>query len=135
MFVPHSLHQSNTIKINIVIHNRLYKTLGGGCIYGKVMNKYNHKAVGDTGAAVCCSPSDKIEKMGIKNFELLRSNLNLFSADKRKLNIRGCVPVKIITRRTDGTSVSTIDLLYFVDGLQKTFLSKDALIQLGSVST
>ena len=87
MFVPHSLHQSNTIKIDIIIHSRLYKTLGGVGISGKVMNKYNHKVVGDTGAAVCCSPSDKIKKMGLKNFELLRLNLNIFSADKRKLNI------------------------------------------------
>lgn len=62
--------------------------------------------------------------------ELIESNLTLYAADKRKLHIKGYIPVKLKARSKDGSSIETSDLLYFVEGLNKTYQLKDAMEQL-----
>ena len=59
--------------------------------------------------------------------------MELFSADGRKLTVRGCLPVIIFTGKYDNQK-STREVLYFVDGFKNTILSRGALKKLGSVS-
>ena len=67
---------------------------------------------------------------------LFKRNLNLFATDRKKLTIVGRIllPVKIFTKRRDSSVASMTDLLYFVEGLKETFISKDALTNLVSIS-
>ena len=46
----------------------------------------------------------------------------------------GCIPVAIKAIKTDGSLTSTKEVFYFVEGLQKTFLSRNALTTMGSIS-
>ena len=46
---------------------------------------------GDTGASICCTGTDMLGKLGIKRTELLKTNVDLYVADKCKLTILGVV--------------------------------------------
>ena len=87
----------------------------------------------DTGAALCCAPTSTVNTFGIRESNLFKSSLNLFAADRRKLYITGSIPVTVSMRRSDRAMSSTKDILYFVVNLKRTFISKDALIELNII--
>ena len=69
------------------------------------MSKYVRKskkvfAVADTGANACFAPVTMAKKLGMKMFNTFQSSLSLFTADRRKLDIKGYIPV--ITAARDG---------------------------------
>ena len=115
----------------IKIDTESHAVLGGAILKGD-LPLHRYEAIADTGAAICCTSDKEMEKMGLKKSTVLKSNLKLYAADKRQLDIVGCVPVNISTKQED--EVITIkEILYFVNGLDKTFISKDALVALGAV--
>ena len=99
------------------------------------LNITNIPAVADTGAEVCCAPSSIVTKMGLKMSDTFRTKVCLYAADKRKLHIKGCLPVIISTRKPDGMRFSTRELIYFVDNIKDVFLSHEALVDLGSITS
>ena len=128
-FVSHTVTKNNVMKIDIQTDSNSFIKLGGKG-HLKHIKLSGREAVADTGASLNCSPTIDISKYGLTEDRLLKSHLNLFVGDKRKLNIKGYIPVKFTARSENGSFTETTDLLYFVDGLKKTFLSKDALAQL-----
>ena len=55
--------------------------------------------MGDIGVEICYKSTSHIADLGIKESNLFKSNLNQFAADRSKLTILGCIPVKIFTQR------------------------------------
>ena len=73
--------------------------------------------------------------MGIRRYNLLKTSVGLTVADKRVVTILGVVPVFITTRRAiSKEGVHTRQLLYIVKELKGTFISREALQDLGVVS-
>ena len=56
--------------------------------------------------------------------------MSLYAADRRKLKVKGHIPVKITTRSKEGKPMVITNLLYFVEGLNRTYLSKNVVEQL-----
>ena len=90
---------------------------------------------GDTGATICCTGVAMLDKLGIRRYNLLKTSVGLTVADKRVVTILGVVPVFITTRRAiSKEGVHTRQLLYIVRELKGTFISRDALEDLGVIS-
>ena len=90
---------------------------------------------GDTGATICCTGIPMLDKLGIRRHHLLKTSLVLTVADKRVVTILGVVPVYITTRRAiSKEGVHTRQLLYIVKELKGTFISREALEDLGVIS-
>ena len=56
--------------------------------------------------------------------------MSLYAADRRKLKVKGHIPVKITTRSKEGKPMVITNLLYFVEGLNRSYLSNNAMEQL-----
>ena len=134
-FVSRPMKQSNTMEVEITFDVENHLKLGGIAPRRKTFEKFKQDAVCDTGAAICCTGALNIDKVGINSSEILQSNLKLYAADRRQLYIKGCAPVQISTTDIHGSIVTIKEMLYFVEGLQRTFLSKDALVDLGVIPT
>ena len=100
-FVPTQLKQTNTINVDIKFDPINLIDLGGKVHEEKVPVQRSHEAIADTGAAICCTPISEIEKMGLSKSTILKSNLKLYAADRRQLDIIGCAPVQISTFQQD----------------------------------
>ena len=90
---------------------------------------------GDTGATICCTGTEMLKRLGIMKFHLFKTEVALTVADKRVMTILGVMPVNITVRRAGSEELAhTKQLLYFVKELRGTFISKDALQDLGIIS-
>jgi hypothetical protein len=72
--------------------------------------------------------------MGLKLYQLLPTNLTLFTADKKSLTVLGAVAVIISVKCGDGSIATTRDMLYIVQELTSVFVSRDALSNLSIVN-
>ena len=129
------IQRNYSLTVDIIIDEVEYKALGGKKVlnFRTIRNKFNHEVIADTGAYVCCTSPEEVKYYGIDMSETLKSSLQLFAADGRKLNVRGSIPVKIFAATYDAPKIVK-EILYFVDGFQNTILSRKALKELGSVS-
>ena len=76
-----------------------------------------------------CAAND-IRKYGLKEEDLINSSMSLYAADRRKLKVKGHISVKITARLKEGKPMVITHLLYVVEGLNRTYLSKDTMEQL-----
>ena len=61
--------------------------------------------------------------------------LTLFTANYKFLIVMGAMPIFISTHAVDGvTEVIVRDLMYIVEEIDTTFISRDALVDMGSVN-
>ena len=98
------------MKINIETDNANYKKIGGkGRLRPTKLTI--QEAVTDTGASLCCCPANDIRKYGLKEEDLIESDVSLYAADRRKLKIKGHIPVNIIARSKKGEPMVFTDLL------------------------
>jgi len=88
-------------------------------------------AIGDTGASVCCSGLPLLRKLGASAKHLLPTSLELKAANGGSLQVLGAVTVLI--KAGSKHDKETRELLYVVKDLKSTFVSKDALVELGII--
>ena len=72
--------------------------------------------------------------LGMKHEDLFGAMIKLYAADRRKLEIVGCIPVIIDVKRPSSDNVMIRQMLYFVKGINKVFISKEGLAEIGSIS-
>ena len=118
-FVNYTVGRNNHLRINIETDSDNFTKLGSAL---RPIKLSGQELVADTGALLCCSPVADINKYDLNRKELLESNLTLYAVNKRKLHIKGYIPVKLNARTRDGSFMETSKLLYFFDGLNKTYL-------------
>jgi hypothetical protein len=135
-YVPTAPGNTRRIKVEIAVDKEQYGKLGGRSPGEPLPRARTMKAeaVGDTGASICCVDPSLLRSLGVREEELLPTSVPLYAADKRRLRVRGCVPVTVRTRTVpSGTEVEVRDLLYVVDGIKAVYLSLAALKRLGAV--
>ena len=88
-------------------------------------------AIADTGATVCCGGVPLLRKLGLNISQLLPTALELRAANGIALTVIGVIPILISSAHNDELQVR--ELLYIVKELRSTFISRDALIDLGSI--
>ena len=130
-YVPSRITKNQLLDVSVTLDKSQYFKLGGA---GRKTTDQTVKteAVADTGAAVCCAPTSEIGNYGLRKTDLIEKSINLFAADRRKLKIVGCVPVVIKAKRTNRSIAKTSQIMYFVEGVSKTFISRSALSAMGS---
>ena len=144
-FVPSNQKKLNRMSVSLKVdqrnHTVLWEMLDHAAgVEASKRAKLRAKAteansIADTGATVCCSGTDIMQDMGLTMKNLLPTNLTLFAANRKGLTVLGAVPVLITAKTVDGGQpVTTRDLLYIVEELTFMFLSRDALVNLGSIS-
>ena len=75
-----------------------------------------------------------LQSMGVEQTDLLKTDVCLYAADRRKLSILGVLPVVVTSRKAvTGELVEIRGLLYIVDELGKLYVSREALMALGSI--
>jgi hypothetical protein len=109
-----------------------------GCVRGQEArlpdNKVDTDAVGDT--AVCCSGPSIMQSLGLSVSDVLQTEMTLFVANNKGLTVLGAVPVEISVQPLyGGPLVKTRDRLYIVEELTYMFICRDALVDMGSIST
>ena len=131
-FIPHTPGTDSHLEIDIKVDSVSLWDLCKKEINHKTVIRKGHRAVADTGAAICCAPVQEIKELGLKQSDVMRSTLRLYAADGRRLEIEGCIPVQITAHMQTG--LGTIkEMLYFINSLDQVFLSKEALIALGAI--
>ena len=131
---PIEASKGNKFHVNVKLDAGIFRDLGGTCKLSKYARKFKKvKAIPDTGANACFAPLKMVRKLGIKMCDTFLSNTSLFTADRRKLDIKGYVPVVFTTLDSEGNKVLVRDLLYFVKNLKEVFISHQVLIDLGTI--
>ena len=88
-------------------------------------------AVADTGACVCCSGPGLLKDLGIDRSTLFKTNMELSAANKKLMNVLGCIPVLISARTIDRKMSEPVHvMLYIVKELKEMFISREALTDL-----
>ena len=123
-YVPTSPGDTTRVQVEVTVDREQYGKLGGGGTLARARTM-NTAAVGDTGASLCCMDPDMLTRWGIKEAELLPTAVPLYAAGKRRLRVRGCLPIRVRTRTVpSGEWVETRDMLYMVDGIKTLYLSR-----------
>lgn len=89
-------------------------------------------AVADTGATVTCGGPDILAALGVRRTDLMPSNIQLFAANKSRLEVLGVLPVSLALTADSGRQQVT-DMLHIVRELSGMYLSRDVLTSLGSI--
>ena len=98
--VCQSVKWSNIMQVNIKVDRETHAQLS--CYAYKKTRATKviiRDTLGDIREAICYTSTSDIADLGIKESNLFKSNLNQFAADRSKLTIVGCIPVKIFTQR------------------------------------
>ena len=123
------------LQVGITVDREQYQELAGVMAPGEDCQHPVAKepGVADTGASVCCSGTDMVHAMGVSRTDLLETDVCLYAAKRKKLNIIGVLPVLVSSRRVGtGELVETKQLLYIVEELGKFYLSREPSQTLGS---
>ena len=129
-----------SIEVDKVNYGKLWKSLNEGKDMkdpGQRMNddKIHAVAIGDTGATVCCTSIEMMRSLGLVREQLLPTNLTLVAANRKSLSVLGAVPILLEVMSVDGSTPVVIrDLMYVVEEVRHTYISRDALEGLGSVN-
>ena len=132
-FRPYKIDRCNTMNVSIELDAKNFEQLAGKTT-GLRTRTAEVEAVGDTGAAVCCAPAEFVQGLGMKQEELFGAEIKIYAADRRKLDIVGCIPVKIKLKGPNRGNVMIRQMLYFVKGINRVFISKEGLAEIGSIS-
>ena len=75
-FINYTVSRNNLMQINIETDGANYTKIGGkGNL--RPIKLSNQEVVANTGASLCCSPAGDVYKYGLKEKELIKSNLSL----------------------------------------------------------
>ena len=84
----------------------------------------------DTGATVVCHGPELMDKMKIGKSQLMKADIKLYAANRRRLDVLGCLPFHITHVESEQ---STLEMVYVVKELRGLYLSKNCLVALGCI--
>ena len=125
-----------SLPVELRVDKEGYQDLSGTCAPGKVDHRRVTKcsSIADTGASVCCSGSDVLQSLGVHKDDLLETEVNLYAADRKKLTVMGVLPVVIASKRVGSGDMAEVrELVYIVEELGRLYVSREALVALGSI--
>ena len=89
------------LQVRVAVDKEQYHELSGTQAPGEEHQEdaANQSAVGDTGASVCCSGTDVLRSMKVRQEDLIPTGVCLYAANRKKLTILGMLPVIVSSRR------------------------------------
>ena len=93
------------------------------------------QCMADTGCQNCLAGMKTVSPLGITTDTLIPVTLKMHAANNKGIRILGAVVLRISGKDNDGNKVETRQVTYVTDSTDKFFLSRDACIELGMIST
>ena len=92
-------------------------------------------AMADTGCQSCLAGINLLKAMGLQKTHLIPVTMKMTAANSQGIEILGALPLRISGKSSSGSSVFTHQLVYFTPSTSRLFLSKQACISLGLISS
>ena len=85
------------LQVGIMVDKEQYQELAGVKAPGtdSQHKEVKKSGVADTGASVCCSGTDMLNVLGVSKADLMKTDVCLYAADRKKLTILGVLPVVV----------------------------------------
>lgn len=91
-------------------------------------------AIADTGCQSCLIGLNVVYKLGFRKADLLAVEHKMNAVNKNAINIVGAVLLRFCGSDKDGYPIETAQLCYVTPDTNKTFLSREACVDLGLIS-
>ena len=88
----------------------------------------------DTGYQSCLAGAKLLHRLGLQTHHLIPVTMQMSAANDKQIRILGALILRISGKSTDGTTLQTRQIVYFTDGSDKVYLSKQACIVLGMIT-
>ena len=92
-------------------------------------------AMADTGCQSCLAGVKAIKKLGLSTEDLVPVTLQMRAADNHDINILGAVILRLSGKSNKGEERSTRQIVYITNSTDRFFLSREACVDLGIVTT
>ena len=97
--------------------------------------KYDADVMADTGCQSCLCGMNFVRKMGFSEKDLIPVTMKMSAANNGQIQILGALILRISGKIADGQMMSTRQIVYVSDSTDKFFLSREACVELGIVSS
>ena len=98
-------------------------------------NAVSVDAMANTGCQSCLAGFKLIEKLKLSSKDLIPVNMQIHSADNHDILILVAVILRLFRRDQLGDERMARQIIYITDSIEKLFLSREAFVDLGIVST
>ncbi len=92
-------------------------------------------AMADTGCQSCLAGIKIIYRLGLRKRDLIPVDMKMHAANNKGISILGAVIMRLSGKSSDGNVVETRQMVYVTDNSDKLFLSKEACMALGMISS
>ena len=91
-------------------------------------------AIADTGCQSCLTGLKIVHRLGLRESDLIPVTMKMHTANNEGIVILGAVLLRISSISPSGQSVTTRQMTYVTDSLDKLFLSRETCVALGLIS-
>ena len=120
------------VKLTLSVDSSDYRSFGRQC--PKILPS-TITALADSGAQSCLWSMEGFLAMGFSMKDLIPVSLDLSAANKSPINIAGAVLARLHGKSTRGTPLSCATMVYVSNSCQGFYLSWEAMVDLGIVSS
>ena len=94
-----------------------------------------HRAMVDTGCQSCLAGIRVVHRLGLSTGDLIPVTMQMHAANNNGIKILGALVLRFSGMTKGGARLETCQLVYITDTSDRLFLSKEACITLGMIST
>lgn len=94
-----------------------------------------YPAMADTGCQSCLAGTKLLSKLGLTKRDLIPVKMKMTAANERKIDICGALALRISGTSPSGQTHETRQIVYFTDSSDRLFLSKQACMALGMITS
>ena len=94
-----------------------------------------YSATADTGCQSCLAASDLLPQLGLNKHNLIPVTMKMSAANNLGITIIGALPLRITGTSPTGEKHTTRQIVYFTPSTKRMFLSKQACVALGLISS
>ena len=94
-----------------------------------------YPAMADTGCQSCLAGTSLLPKLGLERHQLTPVTMKMTAANNHGIHIAGALVLRISGTSPTGQTLETRQIVYFTDSSDRLFLSKQACIALGMISS
>ena len=95
----------------------------------------SYPAMADTGCQSCLAGTKLLSKLGLDRKHLTPVTMKMTAANKSGIRIAGALALRISGTSPSGDTLETRQMVYFTDSSDRLFLSKQACVSLGMISS
>ena len=131
-WIKHSSRPQPFITLSVSAEKEDYRSFG--LKLTSKTKKTDISVMADTGCQSCLASPSILNKLCLKEKDLIPVSMSMKAANNRGIKINGAAIVRISGEDKNGTTLETRQIVYISDETDKFFISKEACIDLGMIS-